>query len=462
MYKRQVIVPAIIPLFLAACGGEGTGSEQSPASSAGGAPTGGAVVMPGAVGAGVTPTPSSAPMPAMPAAAPTGAVAPVPVTPAPEPAAPATEPTEPATPVATPEPSVEPSEPGVEPAEPVEPVMDPTDPAEPVMEPTEPVTPEPTDPVPDATPDPTGDPNPSGIMEPGEGGQARPTGAAGNLQVLNWAGFGGALTYSFDDATGSQHGNKDKMFELGVPFTWYLANNAGGDPTNPMYQEALDLGHELGNHTRNHTTNGSDAQDGQDWLMQNYGVTAYTMAAPNGVTDGFVSITNQLFLLDRGVGGGTVGADGNTNWTNLPSNIPNQGAGYDVFKGYADNAAQGKWQTVCIHGFTSGGTGGYQPVSFDGWYEGVVYAKTLNIWIGSMEQVAAYIQGAQAFKDGNSTMDGDSQTWTWTLKDTFPPGHYLRVTVDGGTLSQDGTPLPWNEHGFYEVALDAGNLTLSP
>jgi hypothetical protein len=34
--------------------------------------------------------------------------------------------------------------------------------------------------------------------------------------------------------------------------------------------------------------------------------------------------------------------------------------------------------------------------------------------------------------------------------------------VDGGTLSQDGVPLPWNEHGFYEVALDVGSATLSP
>jgi hypothetical protein len=101
-------------------------------------------------------------------------------------------------------------------------------------------------------------------------------------------------------------------------------------------------------------------------------------------------------------------------------------------------------------------------VSFDGWYQGVEYAKTLDIWIGTMLDVAAYIQGAQAFKAATPMTEGDSQTWMWTLKDTFPPGQHLRVTVDGGTLSQDGAPLPWNEHGFYEIALDPGNLTLSP
>jgi hypothetical protein len=39
---------------------------------------------------------------------------------------------------------------------------------------------------------------------------------------------------------------------------------------------------------------------------------------------------------------------------------------------------------------------------------------------------------------------------------------YLRVKVDGGTLYQNGKPLPWSEHGYYEVGLDAGSLTLSP
>ena len=44
----------------------------------------------------------------------------------------------------------------------------------------------------------------------------------------------------------------------------------------------------------------------------------------------------------------------------------------------------------------------------------------------------------------------------------FPPGKYLRVTVSGGTLTQAGSTLAWDDHGFYEVSLDAGTLTLSP
>jgi hypothetical protein len=61
-----------------------------------------------------------------------------------------------------------------------------------------------------------------------------------------------------------------------------------------------------------------------------------------------------------------------------------------------------------------------------------------------------------------STKAGNNQTWSWTLPANFPPGHYLRVKVDGGTLSQGGTALGWSSHGYYEVSLDAGSLTLSP
>jgi hypothetical protein len=44
----------------------------------------------------------------------------------------------------------------------------------------------------------------------------------------------------------------------------------------------------------------------------------------------------------------------------------------------------------------------------------------------------------------------------------FPAGKFLRVTVDGGTLSQSGVIVPWDDHGYYEIALDAGSVTLSP
>jgi len=77
-----------------------------------------------------------------------------------------------------------------------------------------------------------------------------------------------------------------------------------------------------------------------------------------------------------------------------------------------------------------------------------------------MANIVAYWRGQILVTTATPTRAGDAQTWTWTLPEHFPVGRSLRVTVDGGTLSQKGKPLPWD--GYYEVLLDAGELALTP
>jgi hypothetical protein len=38
----------------------------------------------------------------------------------------------------------------------------------------------------------------------------------------------------------------------------------------------------------------------------------------------------------------------------------------------------------------------------------------------------------------------------------------LSVKVDAGTLTQNSAALAWGPHGYYEIALDPGSVTLSP
>jgi hypothetical protein len=302
-------------------------------------------------------------------------------------------------------------------------------------------------------------PNPSGLLEPGEGGVAQPSGTAGNLVVLPWAGFSGAVSYSFDDNEPSQYNNGDQILALGVPFTWYLWTEKGSASEN-FYQRALEAGHEIGNHTSNHGGGTNEVNAAQMFIQNTYQVTAYTMAAPNGNTGSYNDVTNQLFLLDRGVSGSPVGADEDFNKLNFPTTLSPSNAGGQQMNPQIDSAiSQGRWQTYCIHGFDGNG---YQAISFSGFIEHIEYAKTKDIWIGTMEYVAAYHIARRLLNGVSPTTEGADQVYTWTLPDIFPPGKYVRVTVDGGTLSQDGVALPWNPHGFYEVALDAGNLTLSP
>ena len=84
------------------------------------------------------------------------------------------------------------------------------------------------------------------------------------------------------------------------------------------------------------------------------------------------------------------------------------------------------------------------------------------MWIGRVVDVASYWLGQKAFSQATTTMSGSNKTWTWTLPSKFPTGKFLRVTVPGGSVTQNGTALPWNSHGFYEFALDAGSVTVGP
>ena len=70
--------------------------------------------------------------------------------------------------------------------------------------------------------------------------------------------------------------------------------------------------------------------------------------------------------------------------------------------------------------------------------------------------------GKKSCANATMTTDGTDKTWKWTLPDHFPSGRFLRVTVAGGKLKQGGAEVPWNDHGYYEIALDAGSVTLSP
>jgi hypothetical protein len=102
-------------------------------------------------------------------------------------------------------------------------------------------------------------------------------------------------------------------------------------------------------------------------------------------------------------------------------------------------------------------------VTFDDFAGGVTYAKSLrDVWIDSVVNIGAYWIAQKMFTDLVPATEGETTTWTWSLPDHFPPGRYVRVAVDGGSLTQGGIALPWDSHGYYEVALDQGSLRLAP
>jgi hypothetical protein len=157
--------------------------------------------------------------------------------------------------------------------------------------------------------------------------------------VLDWAGFNSAVSYSFDDANSSQISHYEQMNALGVRFTFYLQTGKP-EAADAIWQTAYEDGHELGNHTQNHTCGTSDVDAAQSFIQQHFGVTAYTMAAPNG--DSACQSSASKFLIIRSVSGGDIGPKDSTNPAWIPSYIPG-----------SMGTTAGKWKVYCIHGFTA-------------------------------------------------------------------------------------------------------------
>ena len=291
-------------------------------------------------------------------------------------------------------------------------------------------------------------------------GVAAPTGAGTKIDVLPWAGFKAAVTFSLDDGNSSQISNYSTLNGMGVPLTFYLITQ---NATDPIWKQALKDGHEIGNHTQTHACGTTAA--GESDIKSKFGVTAYTMAAPNGdAACSDQAIQNNIFI-NRGVSDAVISftADDSSLAYNLNTNIPNEGSAASGLTGPIDKAySSGGWQTFCIHGFT-GDANAYHPFALSSLTDAVKTEKAKkDLWIDTMVAVGAYWRGARAFAKASPTTSGTDKVWTWTLPKGFPPNKCLRVKPDGGTLKQGSTTLAWDDHGYYEISLDAGSVTLSP
>lgn len=309
------------------------------------------------------------------------------------------------------------------------------------------------------------------LPTPATTGVAKPSGTPGALSILDWAGYKGAVSYTFDDANSTQIDNYDALSALGVRMTFYLISSKQS-ASDDIWKRALSEGHELGNHTAHHcNTSGcsgvtdlaADTDSCTSFLQTTYGITPHTMSAPYGA-DTYAEVASTRFLINRGVSGGSIAPGSEVNPFNLPCHIPAPGANATALNAVLDAAHNGgKWQIMLVHGFTGGSDGAYQPIALSEFVASVEHAKSLGgLWLDTVVRIGAYFRAQKALSATTPATSGENTTWSWTLPANFPPGQCLRVTVAGGTLTQDGKALPWNEHGYYEISLDQGALTLSP
>ena len=308
---------------------------------------------------------------------------------------------------------------------------------------------------------------------------AKPNGAVGGLKVVNWAGFKGAISYTFDDSLQSQTTHYEDLNAVGIHVTFYLNNFNQG--SNPIWEKAVADGHELGNHTVHHchadgtgcvngtfTSVDQELDDNTAFLMAKKGVTGvYTFAAPFG-DNLWADAASQRFLVGRGVSdsNGGVIPTGSFNAFDLPCHISNEGeTAKEGFNKLSDDVrAKGSWRTILMHNIDPAITDyGFNPVQLSEAVAAMTYTKSLgDVWADTVVAIGSYWQGQKALAAVQPKSVGSDKVYTWTLPAHFPPGMYLRATVTGGKVKQCGTELTWDEHGYYEINLDAGSLTISP
>jgi hypothetical protein len=287
-------------------------------------------------------------------------------------------------------------------------------------------------------------------------GVAQPSGTAGGLKVLDWAGFSGAVSYTFDDNTPSQLQNYTALKGTGAHFTWFVVGSwLNGSSSNISgYKATIADGMEMANHTYSHNSAGSqsDLAQNETFITTNFGVTANSMAAPN-CDQSWSTVAPMVLFQNRGPcssSAATVAPRDSTSPFLLPAYLPAQGASADTLTG---TYQMGKWRIFVIHGFDSQ-NGTYQPVPIGNVTPAMTAAVSGGYWTEGITNVGAYWQGQKLIPTSATT------NATWTLPAKFPPNMCVRITTTGGTVTQKGQTIPWDDHGYYQIGLDAGEVTI--
>jgi hypothetical protein len=301
----------------------------------------------------------------------------------------------------------------------------------------------------------------------------------GRVMPLDWAGFAGAVTYTFDDSQPSHLEHYDELASIGAPMTFYISTGVRDEPGyDATWARAVRDGNELGNHTVHHChadltscsfgaplPNVLAEFDGcNETIESQYGQRdVWTGASPFGDT-GYAAAAAERFLVYRGVRDGMVMPNDRSDPFDLPCHVLQTDESAASLDAYIDKARKtGGWQCFVVHTIRPTKAIWYNPVDLSALRASIEHAEaSRDVWIDTEANIAAYWVGQRIFSAAVPSISSQGSRiiwrWTWTLPPHFPRGKYLRV-VGFGTLLQNGVKLEPVAPGAYDIALDAGSLS---
>jgi len=250
--------------------------------------------------------------------------------------------------------------------------------------------------------------------------------------------------------------NYAQLKATGGRFTWFVVGNFLGSNSAEIarFKATQADGMEVANHTFSHQSAGSlaDLMQNQNYINTNFGVNANSMAAPN-CADAWASVAPSVLFQNRGPcakNAATVSPRDKTSPFKLPAYLPDAG---ESASSMSSSITAGKWRIFVIHGFDSR-NGTYKPVPIANVTGAMSQAVSDGFWVEGMTNVGAYWQGQKLIPESATT------SATWTLPANFPKNMCVRITTSGGTVTQKGETIAWNDHGYYQISLDAGEVTI--
>lgn len=292
---------------------------------------------------------------------------------------------------------------------------------------------------------------------------------AAPVNVLPWNGHRGAVTFTFDDALGSQIKHVLPALEKrGIRATFFLVGSGIGS-NRATWIQAARAGHELGNHTLTHANMGGldsasvekEISGMADTLRaMDPSVQAVTLAYPYCATSDLVDrIADRQDIVAR-----TCGWYARFAWNEIPAKwmestsfIVTDSATVREALTEIDRAdSAGTWMVTLHHAIED--NDGYAPIPLKDLEALFDHAIARKLWIATYQDVAAYWRASKVLDTARATANGAGWTIAWkSPHKRMPRAVPLRVKLDTATfgraftVSQDGKALVPESDGTYLV-----------